>query len=151
MDHKVLGKLLIYLGIIIGIATIVLRNIFFRYSGYGLYSAIALLCAGLIVTGMLMRRTDVEDAIKESSLKINEEFKKAKKKTRSNQEFQDFLDRFEGDEKQVIEYLHTYEGATLKQMKQDLGLDPTVTLQKLVKKKVVTVIGSKHYLSRFSA
>ncbi len=73
--------------------------------------------------GFLLRRSDeLDEAIKSSDLKINEEFKKAKKKAREKDSFIKFQKGFTEDEIDIINIIHTKEGITEKQLEKRVSI-----------------------------
>jgi uncharacterized membrane protein len=114
------------------------------------------LFSGLIVSVgvLLMRSGELEQDIAESKLRINKEFEEAKRKERERDGFQEFIRDFVGEEKQVIELLHTYEGITLGDLATRSGLPEEKlqrTMKSLERKEIAKILESgKIYLTRMS-
>jgi len=157
MDESRWGKLLMFTGVIITIVSAGVK-IAIDYECVGCsylpYMIIWFIAGSMVAVGFLLWRSkELHETIKESQLKINKEFIKAKEKERAKEEFVKFLDGFKKDEIEVIEFLHTFEGI----QKAELGKKVSIStaklekiLQKLEKDDVISMMGEKCYLKVLS-
>jgi len=159
MKQKQLGSILIFAGILITIISIfvkIYRDVLNKCinCSYGIYILIWFIAGFMTVIGLLLRRSDeLENIIAESKLKLNNEFKEAKKKEREKEDFQVFMTDFTRSEREIIEILHTYEGITLSELEEKAGVSNKKlarTLENLEKRKIITIMDSKIYLLKLS-
>lgn len=159
MEEKNLGLVLMVTSVLVVLASSMVKIYADSQRGssssYMPYMIIWLICGIGISVGFLLRRSkEIEKHIAESSLKADKEFVEAKRKEQEKDAFKEFLKGFDEKEKAVIEYLHTYEGRTLKQMAKDISYpedELKKVLNKLEKDRVIAVMPDKKmYLLRFS-
>ena len=160
MKEKQWGIVLIIVGILITITSISVKiykdviNECINCS-YMIYTIIWFIAGLITVLGFLLRRSDeLEKIIAESNLKLNKEFKEAKKKEREKEKFQEFLKDFNESEKEVIEILHTYEGIRPNELEKRVSFSKeslNKVLKSLEKRKILTLMDTKKlYLLKFS-
>lgn len=155
---KRLGLVLIVFGVLIVLFSSSIKILFFQYSS--LFSSMLIwFVAGIITAlGFMLRRSDeAQKMIEESRLKVNDEFKKAKKKEREKDEFVEFLSRFSKDEIEIIEQVHTYEGISKDSLVGQVVLSKSrfdKAFRRLINDKVISVHSEckteKIYLNRIS-
>jgi len=153
MNEKKLGTLLMFSSIVIALTSSVIKMAVLDIVFWP-FALVWLVCGVMIATGFLLYRSnELEEHIKESQLMINKEFLKAKEKERAKDEFVKFLDGFKKDEIEVIEFLHTFEGISVKQLEDKVSFSKVKLdkiLKNLEKDEVISVMGEKCYLKVLS-
>jgi hypothetical protein len=160
MNEKKLGIGLIVAGLLIVVISIFVKIYNDSVNGcngcsWMVYFFFWLFGGFVVVLGLLLFRTDELDKhLAESSIKMNDEFKKTKEFERQKEGFQDFLKDFNKNEKEIIEILHTYEGITFKQLEKKVTFSKekmNSVLKTLEKKEILSVMDSKKvYLTKLS-
>lgn len=144
--EKRLGLILIIVGVLIVLFSSTIKIIFFSRSSLFSSMVIWFVAGILVATGFMLRRSDeAQKMVEESQLKINEEFKNAKKRERQKDEFIEFLSQFSKEEVEVIEYVHTYEGIMQSKLEKNVSMNKKefgTIIRKLEKKDIIALMPS---------
>jgi hypothetical protein len=153
MNEKKLGNYLLISAALLVLISASAKIYFFTKAslGYGPFVMLWFIAGLMAAAGFIMRSSELERHIGESQLKVSKELKEAKEKERKKETFTKFLEKYSDKERQVIEFLHTYEGSTVDSVRRNFDFTVDKIITRLEDEKVVEVLPSgKIYLKKLS-